>query len=161
MAKARVRFKALAKRLTGISTPCFGVSWNPPEDTRGVIRQFITFIEDRRVLFQPYHLEFGPWVNQSVLEIRQELTTTLKRYPPKDEVAGSLRAMRACCRKFLDQQTGPTKRIQNPYANEPSVWTSLGELRGVFGLHLARICLAFGLDVEPELASILPMADEK
>jgi hypothetical protein len=33
---------------------------------------------------------------------------------------------------------------------------ALGELRGVFGIHIARLAAAHGLGVEGDLASILP-----
>lgn len=33
--------------------------------------------------------------------------------------------------------------------------------RCAFELHLARLCAAFGVDVEPELASIFPSGDEE
>lgn len=47
----------------------------------------------------------------------------------------------------------------------PSVWSwvfngALGELRGVFGVHLARLAVAYGIDVEDDLGSILPGEDE-
>lgn len=32
----------------------------------------------------------------------------------------------------------------------------LGELRGVFGIHVARISAAYGIDVEDDLAAMLP-----
>lgn len=159
MAKKKVPFKQVVRSITGLSTPVFGVSWNPPPDKRDIIRGLVTFLEDRRALYMPYHMEYGPWVTQSVLEIRQEITETLKRYPADDDVLASLRAMRAACRKFLDEHSGPTKRIRHPYADEAMMWASLGELRGVFGLHLARLCVAFGIDVEPELSSVFPIED--
>ena len=37
---------------------------------------------------------------------------------------------------------------------------SLGELRGVVGVEVARVAAAHGLDVEDGLASILPARDE-
>jgi len=33
---------------------------------------------------------------------------------------------------------------------------ALGELRGTFGIHVARLAAQYGLDIEDELASILP-----
>jgi len=35
---------------------------------------------------------------------------------------------------------------------------AIGELRGVFGIHIAAVAAAHGLDVEGDLASILPAA---
>jgi hypothetical protein len=37
---------------------------------------------------------------------------------------------------------------------------AVGELRGVFGVHVARLAASHGLDVEDELASILPEASD-
>jgi hypothetical protein len=34
----------------------------------------------------------------------------------------------------------------------------IGELRGAFGIHIATLAVAHGLDVEGDLASILPAA---
>ena len=39
-------------------------------------------------------------------------------------------------------------------------FAALGELRGVFGLHIAKIAAQYGLDIEEDLASILPMPGE-
>ena len=159
MATKKVPFKKLARTITGISTPIFGVSWNPPEDKRDVVRDLVTFLEDRRALFQEYCREYGPWVIDSVLEMRKELTAALKRCADDADLAGTLRAMRAACRKFLDQMDPSGQRIHRPFGYEPAMWTALGELRALFGLHLARLSVAYGVDVEPELASIFPKPD--
>jgi len=76
------------------------------------------------------------------------------------ELAASLRAMRAACRKFLER-VGTDGRDGIHHANGWAVhsWTfgsALGELRGTFGIHVAKIAAAFKLDVEDRLASILP-----
>ena len=47
--------------------------------------------------------------------------------------------------------------------NGPATWvfnSALGELRGVFGIHVARLAAAHGLDVEDDLAAILPGKDD-
>jgi len=80
------------------------------------------------------------------------------------ELCSSLRAMRAACRKFLeavDDRDGIVLR----YGGHPGHWASwrfggaLGELRGVFGVHIARITTQNGLDIEDDLARILPASD--
>lgn len=154
-------FQEVARHITGISTPVFGVSWNPPENKREIVRRLVAFLEDRRALYADFHQEYGPWVGRSVLEMRTELTNTLKSCPGDEELTGPLRAMRAACRKFLDQMGHPNSRTRMVYPHEALMWQALGELRGVFGLHLARLCAAFGVDVEPDLASILPAAEEE
>ncbi|MDQ2843569.1 MAG: hypothetical protein M3Y72_21510 [Acidobacteriota bacterium] len=101
----------------------------------------------------------------SVLDIRRFLTTELGKVDAHSEFAASLRAMRAACRKFLER-VGVDGRDIVLYANQRghfASWTfysSLGEMRGTFGVHLARIATHFKLDIEDGLASILPATDE-
>jgi hypothetical protein len=38
---------------------------------------------------------------------------------------------------------------------------AIGELRGVVGVHVAQLAVRYGLDVEDELAQILPTADDE
>lgn len=157
----KIPFREVSQHITGISTPVFGISWNPPEDRRNVVRRLVAFLEDRRALYADLHNEYGPWVEQSVLEMRTELTNTLKSCPDDEQLTGPIRAMRAACRKFLDHMGPPDSRTRSFYPREAVIWHALGELRGVFGLHLARLCAAFGIDVEPELAAIFPTMDEE
>jgi len=161
MQKRKVSFKDVALSVTGFSTPFFGVSWNPPPNKRKIARHLITFLEDRRALYQPYDLEHGPWVTESILEIRHELTDILKSCPQDDDLVEPLRAMRAACRKYLDATDPHARRIHHPYGGDFLYASALGELRGVFGLHLARVCVAYGIDVEEELASMFPVVDSE
>ena len=158
--KRRVPFADIARRITGISTPVFGVNWNPPEDKREIVRRLVAFLEDRRALYAEYDMEYGPWVEKSILEIRGELTDILKHCPEDQELTGPIRAMRAACRKFLDEAGHPGHRPRRWHPREAGTWEALGELRGVFGLHLARLCAMYGVDAEPDLASTFPATDD-
>jgi len=159
-----VRFKDIASRLTGISCPIFGVSWNPPEAERSVAKRVIAFLEDRRVLYSPSELEMPDHCVQSVLEIRRSLTAEIAKLDDKSDVATSLRAMRAACRKFLDAVQGDEGRIIRFGAQfgHYASWTfnsALGEMRGVFGVHIAKLATAYGVDVEDDLAAVIPGED--
>ncbi len=155
-----MRLKEIMTRLTGLSSPVFGVSWNPPEPHVQVARRVIVFLEDRRVLYVPSEMEVPYNCVQSVLEIRRFLTTELQLLGGDSELVASLRALRTACRKFLD--TVGAKPDIITFGAHRGHWASwefngaLGELRGVFGIHIARLAAAHGLDVEDELASILP-----
>jgi len=164
----RVPFESLANRLTGISCPVFGVSWQPPKLEKDAIREILVFLEDRRALYNPYELERTDWVAESVLKIREELTSCLKQLQDDSEASRCVRAMRAACRTFLDKmelanalwdyrsvQKTIEKQLRDiyPSLNFP---TSLGELRATFGIHIAKLCLMYGIDVEGNLTSILP-----
>jgi hypothetical protein len=157
----------LAHRLTGFSLPFFGVQWTPPADERDIVRGLLTALEDRRVLFVPHHLEVVSHVTSSVLQIREMLTKSLQALPETSRAAGSIRAMRAACRRFLEepapdfrnlvQRHGP--RHRDDEEGSPSFFVALGELRATFGTHIAALAYQYGLDVEPDLSSILPSVD--
>jgi len=156
-----VKFSEIANRLTGISTPLGGVSWQAPELEVSAARRVITFLEDRRVLYAPDSLEVPSHCVHSVLEIRHFLSAELGKLDSSELVA-NLRAMRAACRKFLDRVGSRDGRDVVRYADHHNHWASwtfysaLGEMRGTFGVHLARIAAQFHLDIEDQLASILP-----
>ena len=54
-----MKFSEIAGRLSGFSTPIFGVQWEPPVIDRDVARRVISFLEDRRVLYDPYERDAG------------------------------------------------------------------------------------------------------
>lgn len=155
-----MKFGEIANRLTGISTPFGGASWQPAEMEIAAARRVIAFLEDRRVLYEPEQMEVASHCVPSVIEIRHRLSDELGKLDGGSELAASLRAMRAACRKFLER-VGTDGRDGIHHANGWGFhsWTfgsALGELRGTFGVHVARIAAAFKLDVEDRLASILP-----
>lgn len=158
-----MRFSEVVRRLNGISTPVFGVSWNPGEADVAVARRALTYLADRRVLFSPYELEVADHCVRSVIEIRHSLTEQLMNLGGDDDIAPHLVAMRAACRKFLDSSAELERHGSLPRpggsAGTPD-WifdSALGELRGVVGIHVAQLAAKYGLDVEDGLASILPI----
>jgi hypothetical protein len=153
-----ISFKKIAKSLTGISTPVFGISWNPPATERDVVRKLVLFLEDRRALYHPYDMENPHYIVDSILEIRKHLTDVLQTLDEGSELIAHLRALRAACRKFLD--FFDEKKLGRRFYYPDSL-TALGELRGVFGLHIAQLCVKYGIDVDGVLEIILPVEDEE
>ena len=154
----KIPFDKVAKSLTGFSTPIFGVSWNPPKTDRDIVRKLITFLEDRRALYNPYDIEMPVYVARSILEIRKELTAILQSIGDNPEISPHLRAIRAACRKYLDGVGGHSR--QRYHFRDFEIFAVLGELRAVFGIHIAQLAVKYGIDVEDELASILPIEDK-
>jgi hypothetical protein len=157
----QMKFSEIASRITGISVPIFGVQWNPPESELAVARRTIAFLEDRRVLYTPSELEMPYHCVESILHIREFLTDELGKLDSASQISIHLRAMRAACRKFLAAVQVSDRRIiefashQGHYASW-IFFSALGELRGVFGIHIANLAASHGLDVEDELATIFP-----
>ncbi len=142
-----MKFSEIANRLTGISTPLGGVSWQASELEASAAHRIIAFLEDHRVLYTPDELEVPEHCVHSVMDIRRFLTVELGKLDSCSELGASLRAMRAAGHKFLDR-VGVNGREATLYANHRGHWASwtfysaLGEMRGTFGVHLARIARA-------------------
>lgn len=175
-----MKFSEIPARLTGISTPLFGVSWDPARSDVTVARKVLSFLEDRRVFFAPYTSEVEEYCIRSVLDIRRFLTEVLGEGGLADDLVDHLRAMRAAGRRFLDRlQIDPNL---DPSAAAAEIWTpgmryrrwdpyddrnggrplpeALGELRATFGIHVGQIAAKYGIDLEDDLASILPAEAE-
>jgi len=161
-----MKFREILLRITGLNCPVFGVSWNPPEAARTIARRTIAFLEDRRVLFAPSEMEVPHHCVQSVLRIRDFLTIEIGTLESGNEIAAAMRGMRTASRKFLDTAGGARGAEILRYGGHSGHWaswvfnSSLGEMRGVFGIQVAKLAAAYGLDVEDELAAILPGRDE-
>lgn len=159
-----MKFQEIIKRLTGFSTPIFGVSWDPSESEREVAKRVIAELEDRRVLYNPTRLEDPHHCIQSIIEIRHLLTNEIGNLNQDSQLSKSLKAMRAVCRKFLNNFQDDKRTLKYGYNSQYyGGWvfiSSLGELRGVFGIHLAQIAAEYGLDIEDDLSTILPEVDE-
>ena len=147
------KFSELASHLTGISIPIFGISWQPPESERKIIRSIIVFLEDRRVLYSSFALEREDLVTKSIIAIREKITDSLQRLPSSSKATESLRAMRLACREYLnDAATSPSEHSMITMELAPS----LGKFRTIFGYHVAHLAIMYGIDIEGDLAKILP-----
>lgn len=146
--RGALKFKELAQRLTGVQIPIFGVSWTAPEPDRKIVRGVLAFLEDRRVLYNPYNIEIEREVSDSVLEIRRELTKAIQALGDGSPAAPALRAMRAACREYLDQS--------HHFPHHLGFMLALGQLRAHIGLQVAFLAIEYGVDLEDEFASIVP-----
>jgi hypothetical protein len=156
--KIRLKGKELLSRLTGISIASVaGISWKPPVDERGRAYQLLVFLEDRRVLYNPHDMENAHHMVQSVLEIRKRLTSDLESIDKECPLKHSLAAMQAACRKFLDETQ---ETHGHGYHLDPFMLQRLGELRALFGVHVAILAASYDLEVEGNLLTILPPAIE-
>lgn len=145
--KKLLKYQELASRLNGIQIPIFGVQWAPADSERKVVREVLIFFEDRRVLYNPCAWEMENQVTESVLRIREELTQAIQRLGEDSKAAPAMRAMRTACREYLN---GSHQR----YGHDFSI--DLGRLRALFGLQIAFLAIQYGIDLEDELASIIP-----
>ncbi|WP_433763723.1 DUF6650 family protein [Flavobacterium ginsenosidimutans] len=161
-----MKFTEIANRVTGISVPIFGISWNPPKLQKKVAENVITFLEDRRILYNPFELESPEHCIQSINAIREFLTQQLFDVESNSELGVVLRAMRSACRKFLDTIaendlyfTAEVGSVRNDvgFGGQMIFFSGIGELRGTFGFLIANLLIRYGIDCENELLKILPL----
>lgn len=142
----------------GVSIFGFGASWKAPELERDVVRGVITFLEDKRALYVPHDVEILDYVDQSLLQIREELTKNISKLKDKSPAIESLRIMRAACRTYLTTSGGENGRHhhRHHFGERDSAFIELGKLRAIFGQQVAVLGYLYGVDIEEGLASILP-----
>lgn len=152
------------KQITGFSVPLGGVQWVDVPDDRTTAKAVVAFLEDRRVLFGSRHAEDQMHCLASVFAIRAFLTDRLVAdHNIGTELADTLKAMRACCRRFVDA-AGPNGREflpgrQAPWATDPFS-LALGDLRTSICFYVAGLARLYKIAVEDELAAILPVPRE-
>jgi hypothetical protein len=153
-----------ARRITGISGPLGGVQWaDPGPSDRERVRGFLIELEDRRVLYNPDWLEVRQQVDSSVDEIRDICTAVLKTFSPNDFATLPVRNVRAACRRYLDDTTIEFRHAdfhQRRSALSAGAFLALGAFRASVGQEVARLAAHYDIEIEGELASVLPMLDE-
>lgn len=150
-----MKFSEIGQRINGIgiSTPIFGfsVNWNPPEPAKNIAREVIINLENRRVLYNPYDMEDYDHCVYSANGMRDFLTDKITK-AHSDDLEKHLRAMRSACIKFA--QLLAKYPHKNQYHGQ-----GLGELRASLGLHIGMLAAQYGIDVEDDLATIIPSAN--
>lgn len=84
-----------------------GLGWTTQSGEYDVARDLFRDVGARRVLSWPIEGEGEEYVNQSVLNIRTELTSALKRLPDGSASAPNIRSMRDACNEYLQATPGP------------------------------------------------------
>lgn len=157
-----------ARRITGISAPFGGISWaDPGPSDAEKVREFIIFLEDRRVLYNAYDLEVVSQVERSIHEIREQCTKTLQTLAPKAFAVVPIRSIRFASRQFHDNQNeafrffdGPRHGHRDFGETNPGFFTALGSFRATVGMQVVHLAAHYDIDVEGDLAAILPSFDE-
>ncbi len=154
--KPKLPCNTIASPNTGIAIPISGVSWNPPDEQRQLVKNVFTFMENRVPLYNTYALEMEALVSDSVLAIQQNLMTAIQELPEDACAIPWLGAMRDVCHEFLDT-------IQHNVPMNPTFFTAVGRLRALLGVYAAYLAVAYSVDIHPNLASLLPacFADEE
>lgn len=150
-------------RITSIGTPWFGVGWEYRESDADVARRVLSFLEDRRMLYEPLNAQIFFYVGQSAAEIRQMLTQELGAAPVGEQLSESLKAVRAALRKFMDDldklEQSERSGLTDPLQIHDQQVLALGEMRGRVNPILALLAKKYQIEVEEEFAAALQLSE--
>jgi len=147
------------------------VSWTPHPSEREDLRKLIVFLEDRRALFDPYDVEAPVLVQQSVQEMRGEVTRALQNLDEDSPAAEQLRTMRDACQQYLTACAGfagypgwrGPPRLYGDLGEEAAedFVLALGELRGAFMACVGQIASTYDIKVHGKLGRLVPQREER
>ena len=140
-------------RVNGLSGFGFGVNWEYTESDKRVAERVLAYLEDRRLLFGLRIFEDQRYCIESALQVRQFLTEQIGIGVGR-ELGDVLRSMRAAFRKFVENG-GPNGVLYHRHELDPFS-LALGELRSTVGHQIAMLAVNYDLEVESDLAAMLP-----
>lgn len=74
---------------------------------RQLVFAFLSFLDGRRVLFDPWTIEESRYVTASILETRSRIDSDFAHLRPEAKAVESLRAIRAACLRYLSRVPYP------------------------------------------------------
>ena len=156
-----IRFSDILRRITGISVPIFGIQWAPPPDQRRIAEQVLDRLNNRRVLYAPYYQENEGACISSALDLREELSEIIDSAPAGSPVYKCAKNIQKACRVFMSKSEQLDFTVRNhatAVATRAIFEQSLTKFRGTVGEATKNLVAAYGLDVEDEVAAIIPFS---
>jgi hypothetical protein len=150
-------------KLKGLSFFGVGASWEITNTDRDAIRAFLAYLEDRRALYVPTQLEVEGDVRWSVEDIRKRCTEALGKLGEGSSATPHVRAIRQACRRYMTHERNeyPNLVPRGPEISHHAGWLiALGELRAIIGFHIGVLAAAYDIELEDELAGIVPLLDD-
>jgi len=145
-------------KLTGVSTPVGGVSWNADDPERDAVRALIVYLEERTTLYADERPKLSNAL-KSLSDTRTKLTETISAVPEKSPAVKPLRRMRQAITNFLQNAHEAGADADDPDLESHA--EELAELRGALGSNLADIVQIYKFeDVESCLAGLFRRPDE-
>jgi hypothetical protein len=163
----RIGRREAKRSLTGLTLPTVlgtgggGATWTVEPGDKALASIVLQYLEDRRVLYEPFEAEDPPACIASVNEMRRDLTGFIRK-TQSPELRNPLRAIRAACRQFLtdayiESRPGRIQRIDVWSGTQSWLFNqALGSLRARVGTSVAIIIETFDVDTDEYLAKIMP-----
>jgi len=143
------------ERITNLDLYDYYVDREPDEADRVKVLEMIRFFEDKRVLYHPFRLEAPPWITDAVIVVRNKITEMLECFDTKSPTTIILLTMRGACRKYLETTSGFDRKTYMRDIIIPII-----QLRTVFGLCIGKLAILYLIDVDNDLAKLIPVAED-
>ncbi|MFR9545984.1 MAG: DUF6650 family protein [Rikenellaceae bacterium] len=130
-------------KVTGLSTPFGGVSFDKKPTSKDRFSSLLLFLESKRILVNPIEMEKKEWCIQSVLEIKHFLIEITRDIKFKDKEMRIVRNMIDACNSYLDD-VSPLK-LPNIIFKSGEHWEdmsfdkSMKQLRKQFGEEIQMV----------------------
>ena len=151
-------FKDLARHLTGLSVPWFGLQWTPPPDQTRIARKVLDTVANRRLFYAPDHVENEHACLGSANDLRDHLKQHMDESPPGSIVYQQTKNLQKAARLFVTElEALAHSTVPVPHAIKASrFYNSLHHFRRTAGVCVASLAAAYGLDIDDELAAMVP-----
>jgi len=162
----RIGRREVKRRLTGLTLPTVlgsgggGATWEIQPGDKALAATVLQYLEDRRVLYEPYEAEMPGLCIRSVDDTRRRIAEFIAE-AQSPELRNPLRAIQAACREFLtESQRIPLIRLDhNVDYSRAGSWLfnqALGSLRARVGTSVAILLETFDIDVDEHPSKIMP-----
>lgn len=161
MKKSWHLWEQIASRITGISFPIFGVSWNPPVLERTVAERAITYLETRGLLYTEFQWENPDRCYEDADVMRAGVTSHMLELNRREaSVHFQLDVLRDACRIFRDILREQGLHRVTYYADLTDIQRAnflqaLGAFRDTCGKQIMIFAVKYGIDVAEHLAVCL------
>jgi len=151
-------YKDIARHIVGINVPCFGLQWVPPTDQRRLAQKISDAIGARRLFSESLLNEQVQQCHASAQTLRQELKQLLDQCPLDSIIYSETKSMLKHLKLFVSELDSSFQSNigLHPVLLSSAFHDSLEKLRAKCGTCIAHLSIAYGIDVEDELAIIIP-----
>jgi hypothetical protein len=160
--KRRITWKSLLKFVDSVSlnVGVLGVGLRKPAEKKQA-RSIITFLESKRVLYQPFHREDIDYCSQSVLKIRDKIIEFCSEYDGVSTLRNGMKKVVKQCNVYLDV-TGSKRFSHLPRPMQLHVFQKeILKLQSVAGKGIGNLALYYDISLDEELARIIPFNTKK
>jgi hypothetical protein len=150
-------------QLTSLSLWGIGVAWKVEPGDAAHAQAVISELENRAVLWGARNPGDEKYCLESVMKIREFLNNLLTKpgLIHGSSLRRSLGAMRAACLQFRTDGGNDGINFTQPGSGPVQAFSlALGELRSRFGTQVELLAYHYNLEVDENLAKILPPRDE-